>query len=49
MKAFALYDKDNLGISDEQLFEALKQSLEGYENIKKVLFLWPFPSFFSFL
>ena len=48
MKAFALYDKDNLGISDEQLFAAIEESLEGCGELKKVLLLPPdFTRFYS--
>ena len=48
MKAFALYDKDNLGISDEQLYAAIEESLASCGELKKVLLLPPdFTRFYS--
>ena len=48
MKEFALYDRNGQGLSDEQVFSALREALDSCGELKKVLLIPPdFTRFYS--
>ena len=48
MKELALYDRDGLGLPDEQVFDALREALDSCGTLKKVLLIPPdFTRFYS--